>query len=186
MQNYERLINHFFYHFNITIISKLKEHKNTITSTLYSVSYRVGNAANLENNGLVVRFSFNETDEVLSCVVTCSYDQDSLNALRFDGNVFKDELTLGLKCIDFLKNQKITYSYGLLDLSATMNKKSKEIVFERFTHTINIYIKRLQKEKVNLLVRVNKLLDMELNDLEIETKNIGLNDKLDLLAMVRI
>lgn len=186
MQDYERLINQFFYQFNITIIDKLKEHKNTMSPEFYSVTYRLWNAANSENNGLVIRFSFNETETNLKANISCSYENDALNALCFDGAVFKDELTLGLKCIAFLDKKNISCSGGFLDVSASLHKPSRKIVFGSLSHTIKLYLYHSKTERVDLMIKVNNLVDIELNNLEIETNGISLNDKLDLLAMVFI
>lgn len=186
MQDYERLINQFFYQFNITIIDKLKEHKNTISPECYSVTYRLWHAAKSEDNGLVVRFSFNDNDNVLKAHISCSYANEALAALRFDGAVFKDELALGLKCIDFLDRQKINHSYGLIELSASIHKDSRKIVFGQITHSIKLYRHSCKTECVDLIVRVNHLVDIELENLEIETNGVFLNDKLDLLGMVVI
>lgn len=186
MQDYERLINQFFYQFNITIIEKLKENKNTISPNCYSVTYRLWNSSKSEDNGLVFRFSFNETDDVLKANICCSYAPQALTALRFDGAVFKDELALGLKCIAFLDSQKLIRSYGLIALYASMHKTSREIVFGHLTHSVKLYVNRFKTELVDLMVRVNQLIDIELNNLEIETNGVSLNNKLDLLAMVVI
>jgi len=186
MQDYERLINQFFYQFNITIIEKLKEGKNTISPNCYSVTYRLWNSTKSEDNGLVMRVSFNETDDVLKANICCSYAPEALAALRFDGTVFKDELALGLKCIAFLDSRKIIRSYGLLEVSARMHKASKKIVFGDLTHSIKLYVNRTKTELVDLVVRTNQLIDIELNNLDIETNGVSLNDKLDLLAMVNI
>lgn len=186
MQDYERLINHFFYHFNITIIAKLKEQSHRLSPNYYSVSYRVENTANSSNNGLVVRFSFYETDDLLTANISCSYEDSSRSALQFDGAVFKDEIALGLKCMDFLDREQIRHYSPLLETSAVMDKVSRKISFNSFNHTLNVYTSRLKTERLELLSHVNKLLDIQLKNLEIETKNVSLNDKLDLLAMVMI
>lgn len=186
MQDYERLINQFFYQFNITIIEKLKENKNTISPNCYSVTYRLWNSSKSEDNGLVVRFSFNETDDVLKADICCSYAPEALASLRFDGVVFKDDLALGLKCIAFLDKLQLIRSYGLLELSASLHKASRKIVFGELTHSVKLYVNRTKKELVDLMVLTNQLIDIELNDLDIETNGVSLNDKLDLLAMVII
>lgn len=186
MLDYERLINHFFYNFNITIVAKIKEQSHRLSPNCYSVSYRVENTANSNNNGLVVRFSFSETDDLLKANISYSYEDSSRSALQLDGAVLKDEIALGLKCINFLDREQIRHYFPLLETSAVMDKVSRKISFLGFNHTLNVYTSRLKTERLDLLLYVNKLIDIQLKSLVIETKNVSLNDKLDLLAMVMI
>jgi hypothetical protein len=183
MLDYERLINSFFYNFNITIITKLEEKKLTISPECYSITYRNDGQA---NNGLVVRFSFIETDNLLKADINCSYSKDALNSLRFDGTIFKNELALGLKCIKFLEHDKIAHSYEFINVSATLNKASGKIVFGDFKHTAYMSLTQFRTKQSDLVLHVSKLVDSRLNALNMETKNVSLNDKLDLMAMIHI
>lgn len=67
-----------------------------------------------------------------------------------------------------------------------MDKTSKKTSFNISSHTINIYISNDKTDRVNLLTHVNNLIEKELSGLDVDTKNLELKDKLDLLAMVRI
>lgn len=186
MTDYERLINHFFYHFNITITGKFKEHKNILSPHCYSVTYRLINASQSMSNGLIIRFSFDENDTTLKANVSCSYGNNVVDVLQFDGAILKDEIALGLKCMDFLDREQIRHYCPLIEMNVFMDKTTRKIVFDKFQHTLNIYMDRASSERLDLIIHVSKLLDKELKNLEIDTKNIDLNDKLDLLSMVRI
>lgn len=186
MIDYEQLIQHFFQHFNITITDKLKEQKNILSPHCYSVTYRVDNFLKSRNNGLVIRFSFDENETILKSSISCSYEDSAVDVLQFDGAVLKDQIALGLKCMEFFDREQIRHYCPLIEISAVMDKSTKKTSFDIFSHTINIFINRAQTERVNLLFRANQLIDLELNKLGIDTKNIDLNDKMDLLAMVRI
>lgn len=186
MTHYEQLIQYFFQHFNITITDKLKEQKNILSPYCYSVTYRVENFLKSRNNGLVIRFSFDENESILKSSISCSYDDSAVDVLQFDGAILKEQIALGLKCMGFLDREKIRHYCPLIEISAVMDKSTKKTSFNIFSHTINIFINQKQTERVNLLFRVNQLIEIELNKLSIDTNNIDLNDKLDLLAMVRI
>jgi hypothetical protein len=186
MPDYEQLIQHFFRHFNITITDKIKEQKNILSPHCYSVTYRVENFLKSRNNGLIIRFSFDEHDTILKSNISCSYEDSAVDVLQFDGAVLRDQIALGLKCMGFLDSEKIRHYCPLIEISAVMDKLTKKTSFKIFSHTINIFINRNQTERVNLLFRVNQLIDLQLNKLAIDTRDIDLNDKLDLLAMVKI
>ena len=186
MQDYERLINHFFHYFNVTIAAKLKEQKHTLSPNYYSVSYRSENTPQSSNNGLVIRLSFQETFDIIKSTISCSYESGVRSALQCDGSVFKEQLALGAKCIDFLNREQIRHYSPLVETTAIMDKRSKKISFNEFYHTLNIYTTRLKTDRLNLFDHVNKLVDIQLKILDIEIKNVDLSDKLDLLAMVKI
>lgn len=186
MENYKYLINNFFSYFNITITDKLKEQKNILSPHCYSISYRVANVLRSRNNGLVLRFSFDENNTHLKSSISCSYDDSSLAVLKLDGAILRDEIALGLNCMAFLDRQKIRHYCPLIEILAVMDKTSNKTSFNILSHTINIYISNDKTDRVNLLSHVNNLIERELSILDIDTKNIELKDKLDLLAMVRI
>lgn len=186
MENYKYLINNFFSYFDITIADKLKEQKNILSPHFYSISYRVENVLRSRNNGLVIRFSFDENNTHLKSSISCSYEDSALAVLKLDGAILREQIALGLNCMAFLDRQKIRHYCPLIEISAIMDKTSKKTSFNISSHTINIYISNDKTDRVNLLSHVNNLIEKELSGLDIDTRNLELKDKLDLLAMVRI
>jgi len=177
MQDYERLINHFFEHFNITFKVPVIEKKTVLSTEGFSISY----CLKKEPVSSVVKFFFLENDLMLKSTIIF---QDH-NQMKFGSSDIYDKINIGLKCIDYLNRKKIKNFSNIIKITAEMDK-TQLINFTSFSNTILMYISLVKTARFEIIDKVEDLVNIDLEQLNIDSNNINLNDKLDLLGMICI
>ena len=161
MQDYEIIINYFFHHFNITFKVPTIQKKTIISTDFYSISYCL-NEDPISYANPIIRFCFLKTDLMLKSTIVFDYN----NQIEFDSSHLYDKIKLGLKCIDYL------------------NRKS--VNFTDFSNTLLISTSPVKTTRFEIINKVEDLVNIELETLNVDADNINLNDKLDLLGMILI
>ena len=84
------------------------------------------------------------------------------------------------------KNRKNIKNYSnSIKVEAQMNK-TKSVDFTDFSNTLLISTSPFRKTRFEIINKVEDLVNIELEELNVDADNISLNDKLDLLGMVLI
>jgi len=186
MQDHERLINHFFKYCNVTITAPYVEKNKPNAESEYSVSYILKEHPVPGHNLDLINFSFRETKYSIFCIVDYCISPEGLKyGLSIDGDLLKNETSLVIKCVAFLKSMKIMHYCPIMNISFQMNKKTKEISFlesSLFVNSVDFY----SQTKLDLKKDIDRMVTHELASFHTDTANISLSDKLDLLAMARI
>lgn len=180
MQEYERIINYFFHHFNITFKVPTIEKKTIISTDCYSIDYCL-NKEPISYSNPIIRFCFFESDLMLKSAIVFNYT----NQIQFDNSHLYDKIKLGLKCIEYLNRKNIRNYSNIIKITAHMNK-TKLVDFTDFSNTLLISTSPVKVTRFEIINKVEDLVNIELDELNVDADNISLNDKLDLLGMVLI
>lgn len=188
MQDYERLINHFFSYCNVTITARYIEQKIQKSTSEYSILYilRTHPVEGYDKN--LVKFNFKEDDKSITMSVNYVYDMKDKHGLSVDGSLLKEQMNFGRKSMLFFENMNIKHYCPIMCVDFFFDKKSKEISFLSFYQTINIFNinKSYSSSYVDLEKTMDELTDQELILLHEDPTGMSLDDKLCLLAMVTI
>lgn len=185
MQDYERMINHFFHHFNVTIISPYQEKKHYKTDDTYSISYILKKHP-LEGHVLdLMKFNVEEYDNRVVMSITYSYGTAGKFGLSFDGNLLKEKMAVGIKCLSYLDSKKIMHYCPTIKIKMSMNTTTKKIKIKEFYQCLSI-LSNYSYVMVFLEDLVTEMVDAEFKTLNEDVSNVSLIDKLDLLAMEMI
>lgn len=186
MQDYERLINYFFTYCNVTITSRYIERLLKKSKTEYSVSYLLKSHPVDGYNKELVKFDFKEDDDSILMYVSYPYSKDDKYGLSIDGSLLNKEMALGRKSMLFFESIALTHYCPTMCINFKMNKKSKETLFLLVYQTINIRADAYSATLVNLEDAINEITDQELILMHEDPTGMTLDDKLCLLAMVKI
>lgn len=185
MQDYERMINYFFHHLNVTITSHYTAKKNYRTDDDFSISYILKKHP-VENHDLgLIRFDVEEYDNKMIVHVSYSYNTSGKFGFTFHKGKLKDMLDIGIKCLSYLDNKKTRRYCPVIHISMSMDRSTKKISIENCFQTLNI-LSNYSTFTVFLEEHVTKLVDAEFKCLNEDITNVSLIDKLDLLAMESI
>lgn len=180
MQDYEIIINYFFHHFNITFKVPTIQKKTIISTDFYSISYCL-NEDPISYANPIIRFCFLKTDLMLKSTIVFDYN----NQIEFDSSHLYDKIKLGLKCIDYLNRKNIRNYSNIIRMKAHINK-TKSVNFTDFSNTLLISTSPVKTTRFEIINKVEDLVNIELETLNVDADNINLNDKLDLLGMILI
>jgi hypothetical protein len=185
MQNYQKMIQHFFEYCQVKITEPYIENSKPKSATEYSVLYTLKEHPIPGHNKSLIDFNFKEDDTSISLIANYVYSGDGKKyGFCIDSKLLKEKAELGKKCMVFFKTMSIMHYCPVMTLIFKMDKRTKEIEWLDCYQSINIIINmRYSEDSVNLENYVNEMIEKEFEVLNEDPSGMGLSDKLDLFHM---